>query len=178
MALAVRLFLFIRQYAVNQMFWDQWGFWGGMFQGATWWQLFEWQVGPHREGLGYAVIKLTAEASRWDSKTEAYVIGVIFLAACLVALAIKWRLTRRWSFFDVCIPLVILTIGNVEAYAGTTNPAHGPLPLLLVLALVLTRLFDAGTVRVAATLLLDFCAVFTGFSLLFGPVVSLLLLFD
>jgi hypothetical protein len=114
------------------MLWDQWGFWGGMFQGSDWWTLFEWQVGPHREGLGYLVIKLTAIASQWDTKAEAYVIGCLFLASCLVALAIKWRLSGRWSMFDVCIPLIVLTIGNVEAYAGTTNPAHGPVPLLLI----------------------------------------------
>jgi hypothetical protein len=170
--LGVRLFLFIHKYAVNIMFWDQWDFWGGMFQGADWWTLFNWQHGLQREGLGYVVIKLTALASDWDTKTEAYVTGALFVAATAVALAIKWRLTRRWSMFDVCIPLVILTIGNVETYAGTTNPSHGPMPLVLV------RLLDSPAARGLLTVVLDFFAVFTGFSDLFGPIVSFLLLLD
>lgn len=176
--LAARLFWFIHRYAVNMMFWDQWGLWDGMFSGAGAWRLFTWQLGPHREGLGYLVIKLTAIASDWDTKTEAYVIGVLFLLSTALALAIKWRLTRRWSIFDVCIPLIILTLGNVEAYAGTTNPAHGPVPLLLILAIVLGRLLPLGFARAALTLVLQFFVVFSGFGLLFGPVGCALFLLD
>ncbi|HEX4385570.1 MAG TPA: hypothetical protein VH083_21565, partial [Myxococcales bacterium] len=176
--LAARLFWFIHRYAVNMMFWDQWGLWDGMFSGAGAWRLFTWQLGPHREGLGYLVIKLTAIASDWDTKTEAYVIGVLFLLSTALALAIKWRLTRRWSIFDVCIPLIILTLGNVEAYAGTTNPAHGPVPLLLILAIVLGRLLPLGFARAALTLVLQLFVVFSGFGLLFGPVGCALFLLD
>jgi hypothetical protein len=178
LVLAVRLFLFIHRYAVNILFWDQWDFWKGMMDGADWGTLFNWQVGPVREGLGYLVIKLTALASAWDAKTEAYVIGAIFVGSCLLALAIVRRLCGGWSFFDACVPLVVLTTGNVEAFAGTTNPAHGPVPLLLVLAIVWVRLFEPGVARAACTVVLDFLVVFTGFGVLFGPIVSFLLLLD
>jgi hypothetical protein len=178
LVMAVRLFLFIRRYAVNILFWDQWDFWRGMFEGADWWTLFAWEHGPQREGLGYVVIKLTALASGWDVKAEAYVIGALFVGSCLLALAIVRRLSGGWSFFDVCVPLVVLTVGNVEAYAGTTNPSHGPVPLLIILAIVLARLLEPSAVRAALTVLLNFFVVFTGFGLLFGPIVSFLLLLD
>lgn len=177
-ALAARLFAFIRRYSVNILFWDQWDFWSGLFQGAGPWQLFDWQHGPHREGLGYALIWGSAKASGWDSRTEALAVGGCFVVACGLAFALKRALTGRWSYFDVGIALVFLTIGNVEAYVGTVNPAHGPVTVVLVLAIVLVRAALRGAARTVSTVVLDFLVVFTGFGLLFGPIVSLLLVLD
>ncbi|HEY2028435.1 MAG TPA: hypothetical protein VGH20_04410 [Myxococcales bacterium] len=168
--LGVRLFAFIHRYAVNVLFFDQWDFWAGMMRGDGLWTLFTTQLGPCREGVGFLVTRLSALASGWDSKVEAYVVGGLFVVGCGLAFAIKWRLTRRWSMFDVCIPLVLFTVGNLEAYVGTVNPAHGPVPMLLLLALVYARLRPRDAVRAAATLILHFALVFTGFGVCFAPI--------
>ncbi len=165
--LSVRLFHFIDRYAVNTLFWDH-----------SWWELFTWQHGPHRQGLGFLVIKLTAMASDWDTRTEGFVIAGIFLASTALALAIEWRLTRRWSLADVAIPPIVLTLTDYEAFIGATNPAHGPLPVFLVLATVLVRFIARPWPRVVLTLLLNFLVVYTGFGLVFGPVILTLFLVD
>jgi ABC-type multidrug transport system fused ATPase/permease subunit len=80
--------------------------------------------------------------------------------------------------FDVTIPLIVLTLANYEAYVGTTNPAHGPVPLFLVLCLALLRFLPNTALRVALTLFVNFLLVYTGFGVFFGLVVFLLMLVD
>src|SRR6266478_4983604 len=73
----VRFFHLIDRLAVNVIYWDEWDFLGGLFEDRGWWELFTWQHGPHREGLGYAVIKICAALSSWDTRFEAFVVGGI-----------------------------------------------------------------------------------------------------
>ena len=48
-----RFFRLISQYAVNIFFSDQWDFNDAtLFQKHSIWQMFTWQHGPHRQGLG------------------------------------------------------------------------------------------------------------------------------
>lgn len=166
--LSVRLFHFIGEYAVNVLFLDQWAFWSGMFDAHGPWDLFMWQHGPHREGAGYFVIKLTALLSNWDVRTEAFVIGAIFVACAMLALAIKWRIQRQWSIFDIAIPLIVLTLASSETYVGTTNPAHGSVPLFLLLSFVFVQTLQNERLRIALSVVINFLAVFTGFTIFLG----------
>ena len=77
--LGIRMFKFIDRYAVNILYWDQWDFWKPILGSASAWEIFVWQHGPHRQGLGGWIIKLTALASHADLKVEAYVIGGLFI---------------------------------------------------------------------------------------------------
>ena len=83
----VRLFHVIDRLAVNVIYWDEWDFLGGLFEDRGWWDLFTWLHGPHREGLGYAVIKICALLSSWDTRFEAFVVGGITVASAVVAVA-------------------------------------------------------------------------------------------
>ena len=52
-ALAFRLFRLTAQYAVNIFFWDQWDFNDAtLFEHHSPWQIFRFQHGSHRQGLG------------------------------------------------------------------------------------------------------------------------------
>lgn len=51
-ALAVRLFALVDRHAVNILFWDQWDFFGPLFRDHNLWDIFSWQSGPHRMGIG------------------------------------------------------------------------------------------------------------------------------
>src|ERR671925_2294797 len=56
---AARMFRLISKYAVNIFFSDQWDFNDAtLFQKHTIWQMFAWQHGPHRQGLGALFSKL------------------------------------------------------------------------------------------------------------------------
>ena len=59
--LGVRFFGLISRNAVNVLFWDPWDFDDAtLFQQHSVWEMFRWQHGWHRQGLGRA----DAESSR------------------------------------------------------------------------------------------------------------------
>jgi hypothetical protein len=179
--LAVRLLRFIARNAVNVLYYDQWEFWDGMFRGADAWTLFRWQHGPHRQGLGYAVTKLAAAVSGWDARFEALVAGGIVVVACALALALCRVARGRWSAFDFCVPLIVLTLGQFEIFVGTPNPAHGSVPLLLAVAYALAAHIPGTRLRLFALVSLGFLATYTGFGVFLGllsPFVLALLLLE
>jgi len=172
---AVRLFHLIDRLAVNVIYRDEWDFLGGLFEDRGWWDLFTWLHGPHREGLGYAVIKICALLSSWDTRFEAFVVGGITVASAVVAVVLKRSLHRTWSPFDACIPLIVLTLAQSEQYACVVNPAHGSVPLLLVLLLTLTTVIERTMLRVALMVTLNFLSIYTGFGVFLGPITAVLL---
>src|SRR5437870_4836586 len=78
---ALRLFHLIDQYAVNILFWDQWDFYDPLFRNASLWDMFNYRHGPHRQGLGYFLIKWVAGISRWDSRADIFSIAVVMCVA-------------------------------------------------------------------------------------------------
>src|ERR1700719_3564980 len=91
--LAIRLFRLISRYAVNIFFSDQWKFDDAtLFQRHSIWQMFAWQHGPHRQGLGALFQKVIEPSFRWNSRTESFIVGSVVVAAALCALYLKKRL--------------------------------------------------------------------------------------
>src|SRR5262245_4694009 len=168
--LGLRLFRFIDTYAVNIFFWDQWDFLTGFFEGRGWWELFTWQHGPHRQGLGNLIIYVLYNLSDWDVRAEAFAAGVIVFAASLVALLVKYQLFHAFVWTDICIPLIFLTLIQWEIFTGTSNLAHGPLPLLLSMLFCLAMLNSRPFMRVLLCLMINFVAIYTGFALFLGLV--------
>jgi hypothetical protein len=175
---AGRLFLFIDRYAVNVLFWDQWDFLAGLREGASPWQLFSWIHGPHRMGLGYLFIAAVYRLSGWNDRTLAFAIGGVLVAASIGALLLKRRISGRLSILDMCIPALILTTAQFEAFIGTLNPAHGPLPLLMVVLAPFLWLIGYGPLRALLGGALAFCAAYTGFALFLAPCLAALFLLD
>src|SRR5260370_8579640 len=105
--LAVRLFRLVEQYSVNILFGDQWQFdEATLFQNHSWLEIFRWQHGPHRQGLGGILSKLFEPLIQWNSRYEAFAIAGIICLACLAALWLKQRLFGKISYADVAIPLL------------------------------------------------------------------------
>src|ERR1039458_9983618 len=78
LAAAVRLVLAVWRYSVNLLFWDQWDFYTPLFQHASLGQIFNWQHGVHREGIGLVLDKLVLESTRWNSRAEAlFMVGAL-----------------------------------------------------------------------------------------------------
>ena len=80
--LALRLLILISHYAVNVFFMDQWDIADAtLFQRHSLWEMFRWQHGPHRQGLGSLLAYLIEPFFHWSSRSES------FLAAALVIFA-------------------------------------------------------------------------------------------
>jgi hypothetical protein len=177
--LAFRLFRLISLYAVNIFFSDQWDFNDiTLFERRNLWQMFNWQHGPHRQGVGAIVQVLVEPLLRWNSRGEAFVAGAIVTLAAVCALYLKKRLRGRISYADVVIPLIFLTPAQYESLWITPNFSHGPLPLLLVILYCLTWTCHRAALRYPLLLLVNFLAVYTGFGLFIGFLTPVLLIVD
>jgi hypothetical protein len=178
-ALFLRLLILTARYAVNIFFMDQWDFnEATLFQKHSLWEMFRWQHGPHRQGLGAVVAFLIEPLFQWNSHAESFLVLVIVLVAAFSALLLKKRLFGFIGVFDVVIPLIFLTPLQFETLFVTANLAHGPLPVLLVVVYCLAWTIRSRAGRYSSALLLNFVAIHTGFGLFLGLITPVALVAD
>src|ERR1700722_14135726 len=104
LAAALHLATAAWRYSVNILFWDQWDFYMPLFQNASFWSIFNWQHGVHREGIGLVLDKLVLYLTGWNSRAEAmFMVGALF-AATVVALWLKQKLFGGLGYGDIVIP--------------------------------------------------------------------------
>jgi hypothetical protein len=177
--LAFRLFLTISTEAVNIFYWDQWDFNDPiLFHPQPFWQAFRHQHGPHRQGLGAFVGLLVGGVSHWSTRADAFSIGIIVVIASLCALWLKKRLFGSLTYSDVIIPMLFFTRVQWETFLGTTNPAHGSLPVLLVVLFGLAWTCQHDILKYPLIVIFNFLAIYTGFGLFLGFVTPALLALD
>jgi len=174
-----RMFQLISDYAVNIFFSDQWEFNDAtLFQKHSLWQMFVWQHGPHRQGLGALFSRLVDPPIHWNSRIESFIVGGVVVVAAICALCLKKRLYGPFSVFDIAIPAIFFTPGQWETLVLTPNFAHGSFPLLLLIVYCLAWTVRPAFVRYALILLINFVTIFTGFGLLLGILTPALLVLD
>ena len=76
LGLVVRLFMLIDRMAVDMLFWDQFAYYTGIWNGDSLWRLFRWQHGPHRMGLGFPIMAWIDSLTGWNQRVQAFVVGV------------------------------------------------------------------------------------------------------
>ena len=176
---AARSFQLISSYAVNIFFSDQWEFNDAtLFQNHSLWQMFAWQHGPHRQGLGALFAKLVDPPFKWNSRFDSFLVGGIVVLAALCALWLKKRLYGRLSVTDVVIPAILFTPGQWETLVLTPNFAHGPFPLLLIIFYCLAWTVENALVRYPLILFINFVTIYTGFGFFLGLLTPILLILD
>jgi len=177
--LAGRLFRLSYRYAVNIFFWDQWVFNNAtLFQKHSGWQMFRWQFGPHRLGLGPLLSSLIEPHFRWNSRAESFLACTIVVVATACALFLKKRLFGELVIWDVAIPIVYLSAMQYESLFITSDLAHGPLPLLLLTLYCLAWTVGNRPLQYLLVLSINFVTTYTGFGLFLGFLTPILLLVD
>lgn len=161
---------FVDRYAVNVMYWDQWGIYGPMFEERGWWAGFDYQHGPHRQGAGFLVTRVLAEASDWNSRWDAFGVSWVLIAATAAGLALAWRCGARTGTALVAVPLLYLNIRQYEQFAGPSNISHGAMPLLLLTLYALAWFVKTRGMRLGLLAGLTFLAIFTGFGFYVGAI--------
>ena len=175
-ALAFRLFRLTSQYAVNIFFWDQWDFNdAALFEHRSLWQIFRFQHGPHRQGLGGILAALVDPWFRWNSRTEAFLATALVAIAALGMLYLKYRLFGAISWTDAAIPMIAFTPAAWEALWTTVNFAHGTLPVLLIVLYCIVWTWRNERTKYALITLLNFVTLYTGFGLFIGLLTPVLL---
>lgn len=175
-AQAWRLFAIANRYGVDVPFFDQWGYYDAFFKAHSIWEIFAWQHGPHRQGIGFFLTWLINWATHWDQRAQSFLICGTACITALVALGIKKRVAGTLRWYDVILPLIILSPQQWEAVIGTPNVSHGAMPLLLILLSCAAWTIAKLPLRYASVLILDFLATFTGFGIFMGLVTPFLLL--
>jgi len=173
--LCARLFLLIDRYSVNVLFWDQWDLFDAFFQDAGAWELFRWGHGPHRQGIAFLLTRALMDATAWNTRAEAFMIGALVVLAAALALWLRRRLFGALTPMDVAIPLLVLTPAQYGIFVQTPNASHGAAPLLLLVALGCACTLRHRSARCAVLVVLDFLLVHTGFGIVAGAITPVLL---
>src|SRR5271154_5332895 len=130
-ALALRQLCLVDRYAVNVLFFDQWGFYYPLFHGQGWWATFDRRHGPHREGIGLVLTRILAGLSGWNSRVDAFAVSAVIIAAALLALILLGRCgSRAGSGAALAIPILFFNVHQFEAFVGASNLSHGAMPVL------------------------------------------------
>jgi hypothetical protein len=177
-ALAARLVSFTATYASNVLFFDQWDFYGGLFRGASAIELFLWQHGPHRMGIGGLALGIIANLTAWDTRYDSLTVALVLVLSAACALILTWRLANRARPLDIAVPFLVLNLSQYEHLVVTPNPALAALPLALVLLFALALDITRQGLRYVVLLIINFLAIYTGFGLFLGILTPLILLRD
>lgn len=174
--LALRLFRLTAHFAVNVFFWDQWDINDAtVFERHSYWEIFRFQHGPHRQGLGGVLSALVEPWFRWNSRTEAFLVTAIVVIAGLCMLYLKCRLFGALSWTDVAIPMIVFTPSQWESVWNTVNLAHGILPVLLIILYCAVWTWRKERAKYALITVLNFVTLYTGFGLFVGLLTPVLL---
>ncbi len=177
--LSGRLFRLISRYAVNIFFWDEWDLKTvTLFQKNSLWQMFNWQHGWHRLGIGALIEKALDPFFHWNSRIESFALGIIITCAAICALWLKVRIGGRLSIFDVVIPAIFFSPAQWETLYMTPIFSQGPLPFLLVVLYCLAFTCKRNAVRYPLILVINFATIYTGFGVFLGVLTPVLLNLD
>jgi len=165
----------IARFQPNVLFMDQWDFFFALFYDRGWWARFIHQHGPVREGLGFVISGWILEATNWDVRYDSVWIATILLAATVLALRLKWKMSGPLRFRDAWIPVLCLSLGQFETVTAVPNASHSVLPLALILLLANIWLSPRPAVRYVGAGVAGVMLTFTGFGLFAGGVIALLL---
>jgi hypothetical protein len=170
-----RLFQLTAQNAVNVFYWDQWDFDDAtLFEDHSLWEIFRWQHGPHRQGLGGLLSALVEPLFHWNSRTEAFLAAGLVVAAGLCGWYLKYRLFGSLSWKDVIIPMIMLTPARWDMIWMTVNLAHVILPILVIFYCLAWTCKNERT-KFTLIVILTFLITYTGYGFFVGFLTPVLL---
>ncbi len=163
--LLARLVFFVRAYAVNLLFSDQWGFLTPVVLNLGAWHSYHYQHGSHRMGLPFLFTSYLMKVSNWDVRWEAYfAVGTLFLAT-LVALALKQELVGPLRFYDVVVPVVFLSPIHYEHTVQTASTSACIFPMLLNLVFAGCIISKNPIIRYGCGSFVAINLIFTGYGI-------------
>lgn len=167
-----RLARFVSRNAVDVPYWDLWDVLGPFFRDEGLWAAFRYQHGPHRQGLGALLFFASNELTDWSLAAPAFENLVLLGAGALLAIELKLALFGRLTLFDALIPAIFFRVSQYSTLVMIPYPAHGVLPLLLVLLSCRALLIRGAGMQLAALGALSFFAAHTGFAMFLPPVLA------
>ncbi len=160
--LSFRYVVMLEDSVFNLLMLDQWYFLNPVLQKESWIDIFRWQHGPHRQGLGGLIQAIIYPASDWNVLWES-VVSVGFLAITgVLALLLKKRISGRWHYADIGIPFLFLSFRYYENVL--INLSHGVIPVLTVILSGYVLTLRPSRYQSALLALLVLVGVYSGFA--------------
>jgi hypothetical protein len=176
-ALAGRLYFLIDRHAVDLLFSDQWDLYPLFAEDLSLTQLFLWQHGPPRLGVGLILTRLIADWSGWNTRAESFAVAATLILSAVGTLLLKRRLMGSLRLTDVVIPLSFLSLLHIESLLFVPMLGHSAVALVLLTLFAFVLTWQSRK-RYVPLLLLNFLLVFTGFGVFVGFVTLGVLLLE
>src|SRR6266581_3621214 len=110
----LRLLILVRDFTVEILYYQQLDFYDAYFQKLSWAQIFRFQHGEHRLGVGGILQAIVLDASSWRNSAVSYSIVTVLLLAALSVLFLKRRMSGRLEIIDGALPILFLTSNQYE----------------------------------------------------------------
>jgi hypothetical protein len=124
-------------------------------------------------GIGLPIMVAILKATNLNQNALAYAtVGVMTLSG-FAAMALKFRVSGKWTWNDLLIPVLFLNTSQWENIFWVVDLSHGPLAVLLLLIFALLLSWRKGWLQIAGLVTTNFLAAFTGFSIFLSPLAAL-----
>lgn len=130
---SLSLLVFVAVFSVNLFYYDAWDAFWPILEKKSWLELFTLQFGPHRLGLGIWLSKIGLSLTHWNARTEPFLIAMVMIGSCGLALHLRRRLGQSWSYWDILFIAHFLSLASWESLVGTPVLSFGAVPLFLIL---------------------------------------------
>lgn len=158
-------------FGVDVFFYDQWDFLSPLFADQSLLTHFLHQHGPHRQGVGQLISVAILHLTQWSNIALGYASVILFSVAGILALLIKWQITKTVSLQDGVLLVIFCTAGAWETHYLTPNLSHGVFPILLWLGTIACFSISSTAIRTGCIGLLTLVNIFTGFGVFSGVVI-------
>jgi hypothetical protein len=175
LATTAHLFLKIHRNTINILFSDQWDTYNPLFSDYGIWQSFTHQHGPIRLGVGIFVSEAVAIVTGWNTRGEAFVVGLMLVLIGIMAVYLKWRLFKKLTIWDSLIPMICLSPAQLEAVTILPFPAYSAIPVLLLMLYAICLTCQNIKLRYSALSLLNFLLIFSSWGFFVGLLTPFLL---
>lgn len=160
--------------SVNIPFADQWPLYQFYITRPSIVELFTFQYGPHRQGLGYVLSWVIASLSNWNIQAEVLLSTLVQGLTAISLLFLKKRLFQTWHVSDVYIPISVFSLRYFEVFTTTPNLSLAVFPIFLVT--LLAHIWISSPSYILFFSIIAVVTIFSGFGMLVTPLVILLLL--
>lgn len=157
---------------------DQWDFYIAFIRDWSFWEKFNMQFGPQRQGIGLVITGLIDNLSGWNTRWTSFIIGVFILFSTVAYVHIKKKMTENLNCFDAFIPVIILSPVQFGIFTVTPFMSHSAIPALLISLFVLSLYIKPLLVRNLVLLVINFNMVFSSFGFFLGVILGILFLLE
>lgn len=107
-------FIFIHNYSVNILYWDQWDRLNEILISKDYKQILLYQQNEHRIGVGLIIMRVISTFSNLNNITEMFISGILISLSCLLAIILKIKLSRKIEILDILIPTIFFNLYQWE----------------------------------------------------------------